>query len=220
MTAEGAKGKYQRWQTGLCRAPWFARLFVRTMGDLADPIYEWAWQLMAEDFETADALADVGCGNALMSRRVARGLSDRRRHFFLIDQSQAQIEAGREVIREIASRNHVTSYATPAEDNPLADASVDVLYTTGSINLWNDPVRGLEQCKRVVKPGGVLWLYDQRPCNTPELAFDALFVKRVFGLGLPGYTAEEVLEFARQAGLPAEHDHYPNMSLYGLRWQL
>ena len=95
---------------------------------------------------------------------------------------------------------------------------MDILYTTGSINLWTDPVLGLQQCMRVVRPGGVIWLFDQAPCVTPALAFDALFVKRVFGLGIPGYSMEQVLAFAALAGLPAEHETYPNMSLYGIRW--
>ena len=212
------KHKYQRWQTKLFRAPWFSKVFVETMGTLATPIYEWTLDLMAADIRDAKRLCDVGCGNALMSRYV--GGAVRGRHFTLVDQSASQLEAGRRVIQAIAAHNAVTSYAQPVEALPLEDESVDVLYTTGSINLWTDPVLGLEQCKRVVRPGGVIWVFDQAPCVTPELALDALFVKRVFGLGIPGYTMEEVLTFAELAGLPREHDAYPNMSLYGLRWQL
>ena len=212
------KHRYQRWQTRLFRVPWFSRVFVETMGKLADPIYAWALDLMAPDLDNAHHLCDVGCGNTLMSRSVARGKSGR--HFTLIDQSASQIEAGREIIKRIAAHNTVTSYALPAERLPLEDNSVDVLYTTGSINLWTDPVEGLVQCRRVIKPGGVLWLFDQGPCDTPALVVDALFVKRVFGVGLPGYTLDEVLEFAALAGLPAEAELHVNMSLYGVRWQL
>lgn len=212
------KHKYQRWQTRLFRAPWFSRVFVETMGTLARPIYEWSLTLIADDLAGAERLCDVGCGNGLMSHHVARGLSGR--HFTLIDQSASQIEAGRQVIKAIAAHNSVTSYAVPVEDLPLPDDSVDVLYSTGSINLWSDPVRGLEHCKRVVRPGGVIWLFDQAPCVTPALALDALVVKRVFGLGIPGYSLEEVLEFGALAGLPREPRTFPNMSIYGIRWQL
>ena len=212
------KHKYQRWQTKLFRAPWFSKVFVETMGTLASPIYERTLELMRDDIRDAERLCDVGCGNALMSRYVAREVRDR--HFTLIDQSVSQLEAGREVIKDVAAHNQVTSYAQPVEKLPLEDASVDIIYSTGSINLWSDPVLGLEQCKRALKPGGVLWVFDQAPCITPQLALDALLVKRVFGLGIPGYTMNEVLEFAELAGLPRAYNAHPNMSLYGLRWQL
>ena len=212
------KHRYQRWQTKLFRAPWFSKVFVETMGHLANPIYEWTLELMDADLQQARELCDVGCGNALMSRYVAQSV--RGRHFTLVDQSASQIEAGREVIKGIAAHNSVTSYAQPAERLPLDDDSVDVLYTTGSINLWEDPVLGLRQCHRVVRPGGVIWLFDQAPCTTPALALDALFVKRVFGLGIPGYSLEQVKAFAALAGLPAETHTYPNMSLYGIRWEV
>jgi len=212
------KHGYQRWQTRLFRTPWFSRVFVETMGTLARPVYEWSLGLMAQDLEGAGRLCDVGCGNGLMSHHVARGLSGR--HFSLVDQSVAQIEAGREIIKKIAARNSVTSYALPVEELPLEDGTIDVLYSTGSINLWSDPVQGLAQCKRVVRPGGVLWVFDQSPCVTPGLAVDALLVKRVFGLGIPGYSMDEVLEFAALAGLPRDAQTHPNRSIYGIRWQL
>jgi SAM-dependent methyltransferase len=206
---------YQRFQTRLFRSQAFARVFVATMGQLARPIYNWAFNLMADDLSGVTRICDVGCGNGLMSARVAESLNGR--DFTLIDQSSAQLEAGRYVIQDIAKRNMVRSFAQPVECLPLADESVDLLYTTGSVNLWTDPVRGLQQCQRVLIPGSTLWLFDQAPCVSVDLVVDALFVQRIFGLGMPGYTAQEVLEFGYQAGLRGGI-LYPNKSLYGIRW--
>ena len=206
---------YQRWQTELFQEEWFAKVFVQVMGALARPIYNWAWEIMRSDLEEARVIGDVGCGNGLMTRRVAAELQGK--HFHLVEPSAAQLQAGTSVRKTIAKHHEVTTHNCMAEDIPLPDQSLDVLYTTGSINLWTDPARGLMQCKRVLKPGGVLWLFDQRPCNTVPLAVDALFKKRVFGLGIPGYPVEQVIDFAEEVGL-----HAPavveNMSLYGLRW--
>jgi SAM-dependent methyltransferase len=208
---------YQRWQTGLFEEDWFAKVFVRVMGALARPIYDWAWEIMQADLENAQSIGDVGCGNGLMSRRVASELKGR--HFHLVEPSAAQLEAGRSVRETISKEHQVTTHNTMAEDLPIEDKSLDVLYTTGSINLWTDPARGLMQCKRVLKPGGTLWLFDQRPCNTMPLAMDALFRKRVFGLGIPGYPVEKVIAFADQVGL-CNPEVIENMSLYGLRWTI
>ncbi len=215
--AHPTRRMYQRWQANLFRSGWFARTFYETMGRFATPIYEWAYELMAPDIQTAPRIADVGCGNALMSVRVARDIVNR--DFTLIDASAAQIEAGRNVIMEIAAHHRVRSFAQPAEQNPLPDAAVDLLYSTGSINLWTDPVAGLRHCKRVTADGGIVWIFDQAPCDTPGLAFDAIFVKRVFGLGVPGYSIEEVQAFAREAGL-GEGTVHADQSLYGLRFEV
>ena len=213
----GSRNGYQRWQVRLFQHGWFARTFVLTMGRFATPIYDWAYDLIADDLAGATDLCDLGCGNGLFSLRVAQSMSDKR--FRLVDISSAQIRAGRRVIEQVARDNWVECCVAPAEELPLADHSVDVLFSGGSINLWYDPARGLAHCKRVVRPGGALWILDQRPCSTTSLALDALVRKRVFGLGIPGYRLEEVLAFAREAGLEGAEVH-EDMSLFGIRWQL
>ncbi|MFW6107052.1 MAG: class I SAM-dependent methyltransferase [bacterium] len=41
-----------------------------------------------------------------------------------------------------------------AEDMPLPDASVDLAVSRGSIFFWDDPVQGLNEVHRVLRPGG------------------------------------------------------------------
>ena len=60
--AHPTRRMYQRWQANLFRSGWFARTFYETMGRFATPIYEWAYELMAPDIQTAPRIADVGCG--------------------------------------------------------------------------------------------------------------------------------------------------------------
>jgi ubiquinone/menaquinone biosynthesis C-methylase UbiE len=185
------------------------------MGRLATPIYNWAFELMQDDLIPANTIADIGCGNGLMSYRCSRSLEAK--SYALLDRSEAQLVAGEGLHRKMRRRNEVTTHVAPAESIPLEDGAYDVVYTTGSINLWSDPVQGLRECKRVVRPGGVLWLFDQGPCDSIGLVLDAVFRQRIFGLGIPGYSMEAVIRFAEEAGLDSPRI-YPNKSLYGLRW--
>jgi ubiquinone/menaquinone biosynthesis C-methylase UbiE len=40
------------------------------------------------------------------------------------------------------------------------DASYDMVISTGMLHMLKDPVRVLKECYRVLKPGGVAWIYD------------------------------------------------------------
>ena len=214
-TEAARRRAYQKWQAELFRTSWFARTFVATMGRLATPIYEWAFELMRDDLGRADRIADIGCGNGLMAYRCSRRLSGKT--YALLDRSAAQLTAGRGLHRKMRRGNVVSTHVAPAESIPLSDASFDVVISTGSINLWEDPVQGLRECRRIARPGGTIWIFDQGPCDSVGLVLDALFRQRVFGLGIPGYTSETVIQFAEAAGL-AEPRAFPKASLYGLRW--
>jgi len=209
------KRAYQRWQAELFRSRWFARTFVLTMGWLAAPIYEWAFRLMRNDIEGAARIADIGCGNGLMAYRCSREIAGRT--WVLLDRSEAQLRAGGGLLRKMRPDSVVGAHVGRAESLPFRDASVEVVVSTGSINLWDDPVQGLRECRRLLRPGGVVWVFDQRPCDSLALAVDALFRKRVFGLGIPGHTCESVMEFGERAGLGAPRV-FSDASLYGLRW--
>lgn len=211
------KQKYRNWQINLFRSGWFSSIFVRIMGRLATPIYNWAFTLMSSDLQRANMICDVGCGNFLMFNHISMKI--RASKFLLVEPSPSQLKAGRNLLLNLKNENRAAAIQGPAEQLPFPDNSIDMLYSTGSINLWVDPVKGIEECARVVKPGGVIWIFDQRPCNSITLILDALFVKRIFGLGLPGFTVEETIKIADQAGLN-NPELNENMSLYGLRWKL
>jgi demethylmenaquinone methyltransferase/2-methoxy-6-polyprenyl-1,4-benzoquinol methylase len=48
----------------------------------------------------------------------------------------------------------VQFYMGDAERLPFADDSFDVVWSSGSIEYWPNPVDALEECRRITKPGG------------------------------------------------------------------
>lgn len=211
------RASYREWQARLFEVDWFARVFVRVMGELATPIYDWAFDEMEPALRAAHRIADIGCGNGLMAHRINRSVPGK--DWTLLDASAAQLRAGRHVHKHIRQQSRLETVVAPAEAIPMDDNSYDLVISTGSINLWNDPELGLRECARICKPGGVLWVFDQGPCTRPREIVDALVHQRVFGVGIPGYTLEEVLEFGQRAEL-GRPQTVVNRTLYGLRWQL
>jgi ubiquinone/menaquinone biosynthesis C-methylase UbiE len=47
-------------------------------------------------------------------------------------------------------------------DLPLPEASVDAVFTTGSLHEWEDPRRTFDEMWRVLRPGGLVFLSDLR----------------------------------------------------------
>ncbi len=56
-----------------------------------------------------------------------------------------------------------------AEELPLPDASIDVVLSTISFHHWQDPLAGLREVMRVLRPGGYCFLADVSPVTWPSL---------------------------------------------------
>src|SRR6056297_1787193 len=54
---------------------------------------------------------------------------------------------------EMLDEGEVTFYRGDAERLPFKDDAFDVLWSSGSIEYWPNPVDALEEFRRVVKPG-------------------------------------------------------------------
>ncbi len=219
MPDSSPRARYRVWQRGrFFRDPLWTRVFSRVMGSLAAPIYRWALNEMRFDLVGAGRVLDVGCGNFVLASNAAAAGIDAT-SWTGVDQSPAQLRAGRVHRRRAAARLDTHAVAGAAEALPFAGATFDAVVTTGSINLWQPPVAGLVECWRVLAPGGVLWLFDQAPVRNAREAGAALLRQRVFGLGLPGYTREQIETFALAADLGPPDRRVEDASLYGLRWR-
>jgi len=46
---------------------------------------------------------------------------------------------------------------------PYDDASIDLVVSSLSQHHWTDPLAGMREVTRVLRPGGAAWIYDFRP---------------------------------------------------------
>lgn len=130
-----------------------ARLFYKYLSTVYDRINPFVWneRMRAEalsilDIEADDRVLDVGCGTGFGTA----GLLEHTRDVHGLDQSPHQLEHARRKF----DAGDVQLYLGDAERLPFADGAFDVVWSSGSIEYWPDPVATLHECRRIVKPGG------------------------------------------------------------------
>lgn len=105
-------------------------------------------------------LADIGCGPGRLAFLIAR------RHPGL---HVIGVDAAEEMVRTAGSNAPLQGLSDRVEFRlgdvgslPMLDDSLDFAVSTLSLHHWSDPVKGLTEIHRVLKPGGQLLLFDLR----------------------------------------------------------
>jgi demethylmenaquinone methyltransferase/2-methoxy-6-polyprenyl-1,4-benzoquinol methylase len=170
-----------------------ARTFYKYLSKIYDRVNPLVWtEPMREealemiDVQPTDRVLDVGCGTGFATTALIEASDD----VHGLDQSRHQLE---QAWAKLGKHDPVSFYRGDAERLPFQDDSFDVVWSSGSIEYWPNPVAGLEECRRVVKPGGdVLVVGPNNPATT-------LF-QRVADAIMLFYDAEEATRMFRAAG--------------------
>jgi ubiquinone/menaquinone biosynthesis C-methylase UbiE len=139
MGAMNDPGRYERYSARLS-----GRLYRRVARDVAG--------LRLPD---GARVLDVGTGPGTMPRLVvgsAPGL-----HVDAIDLSPEMIAWAQQTVTP-----GVTYTVADVAALPWPDATFDVVVSSLSQHHWADPVAGLREIRRVLRPGGQAWVYDLR----------------------------------------------------------
>jgi demethylmenaquinone methyltransferase/2-methoxy-6-polyprenyl-1,4-benzoquinol methylase len=131
-----------------------ARLFYKYLSRVYDRVNPFVWNeaMRAEalgllDIETGDRVLDVGCGTGF----ATEGLLEQTDDVHALDQSAHQLSQAYE---KFGRRGPIRFYRGDAERLPFRDGAFDVVWSSGSIEYWPDPVATLEEFRRVTRPGG------------------------------------------------------------------
>ncbi len=131
-----------------------ARTFYKYLSTVYDRINPFIWneQMRDEaigwlDISAEDRVLDVGCGTGF----ATEGLLQQTEHVYGLDQSPDQLA---KAYAKFGKRGPVRFHKGDAERLPFADDSFDVVWSSGSIEYWPNPVKALRECRRVGKPGG------------------------------------------------------------------
>ncbi|MDY6779978.1 MAG: methyltransferase domain-containing protein [Halobacteria archaeon] len=140
-----------------------ARTFYRYLSKVYDRVNPVFWNEEMRDeaiefvgVEEDDRVLDVGCGTGFGTL----GLVENAREVHGLDQSLHQMEkaTGKD---ELADVEFVRG---DAENLPYADGSFDIVWSSGSIEYWPNPVDALREARRVTRDEGrVLVVGPRRP---------------------------------------------------------
>lgn len=111
-------------------------------------------QVMVDRIEAgeADGVAlDLGCGTGWFSGQVAERFGGKAT-------IGADLASGMLQFARSANSQSLSWLAADAETLPLADNSVDMIFSNLMIQWAENPVRVLSECKRVLRPGGQLMI--------------------------------------------------------------
>ncbi|WP_433300442.1 class I SAM-dependent methyltransferase [Actinoplanes sp. CA-030573] len=122
-----------------------ARLYARVVEDAA-----------AEDLPDGARVLDVGTGPG----RIPRALKAKRPEWTVdgVDIEPKMIEYARGRDPE----NRVTFTVGDVAALPYPDASFDLIVSSISQHHWADVEGGVRDLRRVIRPGGQVWIYDAR----------------------------------------------------------
>jgi demethylmenaquinone methyltransferase/2-methoxy-6-polyprenyl-1,4-benzoquinol methylase len=130
-----------------------ARLFYKYLSKVYDQVNPFIWdeEMRAEalsmiDIQRDDRVLDVGCGTGF----ATEGLLERTDDVHGLDQSVHQME---KAFEKFGKHDRVKFYRGDAERLPFKHGTFDVVWSSGSIEYWPNPVDALVEFRRVVKPG-------------------------------------------------------------------
>jgi ubiquinone/menaquinone biosynthesis C-methylase UbiE len=101
----------------------------------------------------ADRLIDLGCGPGSAARRAAR----RGASVTGVDPARVMLQ----VARALDPTHRVAWTRGGAEALPLPDRSATVVWSIASVHHWPDLEGGLAECRRVLEPGGRLFVAER-----------------------------------------------------------
>jgi ubiquinone/menaquinone biosynthesis C-methylase UbiE len=149
------------------RIPGFAVGFYDKVAKTAIAGYyrEVAEEIVAEI--DCGTILDVGTGPGYLPIEIAKMAPNI--EIDAIDLSKRMIKIAQSNARDANLLQRVRFNVGNANDLEFADDSYDMVISTGAFHSWKNPARVLNECFRVLKPGGEAWIYDPSRITTAEM---------------------------------------------------
>jgi ubiquinone/menaquinone biosynthesis C-methylase UbiE len=120
-------------------------------------------------------LLDIGCGPGFLAAAVSRGFLNSSIIGLDISREMADI-AGRRW--PAASYPNLTFLTADAQQLPIADRSIDYVFSSLSLHHWSEPEKVFGEICRVLKPAGRFLIFDLRR-DGPNYFYSALKIGQI-----------------------------------------
>jgi ubiquinone/menaquinone biosynthesis C-methylase UbiE len=148
--------------------------------------------------KVTDTLLDSGCGDGFWTSRFARYCT----HVTGIDPGKQALDYA----RRLHNSPNITYVRAVGESLPFADRTFDKVVSVSSLEHFADPLHGLREMARVLKPGGRLALsVDSILPENSEPSFREWHKVRHFVTHY--FTQDELFGIMESMGLQCQHDH-------------
>lgn len=111
-----------------------------------------AEQIIARTGITSGCCIDVGCGNGYLGLALARITQ---LQIILFDESPQMLELAQNYIVESKLESRASVLQGDVHSIPLADESVNLIISRGSMFFWEDLVQAYQELYRILAPGGM-----------------------------------------------------------------
>ncbi|MFB6185424.1 MAG: methyltransferase domain-containing protein, partial [Halobacteriaceae archaeon] len=143
-----------------------ARIFYKYLSRIYDTInpYIWTEEMRSEAIEMLDipenpVILDVGCGTGFATEALIQHSSE----VYGLDQSIHQL---RQAQKRLDTFDFLPLILGDAERLPFPSDSFDIVWSSGSIEYWPNPIETLAELRRVTNSGGqVLIVGPHKPSN-------------------------------------------------------
>lgn len=101
-----------------------------------------------------ELVMEIGMGNGYFVRELldrAPGL-----RYIGCDFSETMVEEASKLNRDLIDAGHVSFYLATADRLPVADNSIDKIFTVNTLYFWQDVKSVFTEMRRVIRPGGKL----------------------------------------------------------------
>jgi ubiquinone/menaquinone biosynthesis C-methylase UbiE len=171
-------GRYNLAEMGILEDKSNAQFFYKYLSKVYDQVnrINWTEEMRSEalewlEFGANDRVLDVGCGTGFGTA----GLLEYADNVHALDQSIHQME---NAFEKFGKQGQVTFHMGDAERLPFTDNTFDIVWSSGSIEYWPNPIQGLKEIRRVAKPGGQILIVGPDYPSNPILqrAADAIML--------------------------------------------
>lgn len=87
-----------------------------------------------------------------------------------VDRSSTMVEAASSRHAAHVASGRANFICASSEETGLNDRSFDRLFSIGLVHFWDDPLRSLKECQRVLRTGGVMLMACLGPDRAPPFA--------------------------------------------------